>query len=144
MRPARQNCFGRSRLMPDVLDVNQAEQKIRTSVPNYTQSACHERVFFLFFFYRWKVFGDPRRRAREALASAVHHFGLPTCLLPTLINKLLVSRFHSSVLETMFYSYELNAFRAFVAAYCGEEGGGGGARLDFLSVVVSSPPAVSQ
>lgn len=36
--------------MPDVLDVNQAEQKIRTSVPDYTQFACHERVFSLFLF----------------------------------------------------------------------------------------------
>lgn len=59
MRPARQNCFGRSRLMPDVLDVNQAEQKIRTSVPNYTQFACHERDFFLFLFIDGKYLVTP-------------------------------------------------------------------------------------
>lgn len=45
---ARQNCCGCSRLMSDVPDVNQTEQKIQTSVPNSTQFTCHGCFFFLF------------------------------------------------------------------------------------------------
>lgn len=66
MRLARQNCFGRSRLMPDVLDVNQSEQKIRTSVPNYTQFTCHERVFVFFSFKDGKYLVTPEEE-RERL-----------------------------------------------------------------------------
>lgn len=49
MQLARQNCCGCSRLMSDIPEVNQTEQKIWTSVPNYTEFTFHECCFFFCF-----------------------------------------------------------------------------------------------